>query len=130
MKSLIVEDDIISQLLLKEFLSNYGATDIVVNGKEAIEAVRVALESNMPYDLICMDIMMPVMDGQTALHNIRTMEESHGFIYTQGSKIIMTTALKDMGNVVDAYKSMCDAYLLKPILKEKLVEELQKMNLI
>ena len=51
-----------------------------VNGKEAVEAVRNALETVEPYNLICLDIMMPEMDGQQALREIRDMEEARGII--------------------------------------------------
>ena len=44
MKALIVEDDFTSRLLLQELLKPYGATHIAVNGREAVEAVRIAVE--------------------------------------------------------------------------------------
>ena len=67
MKTLIVEDDFTSRLLLQELLKKYGRSHIAVNGLEAVEAVRLALDENEPYDLICLDILMPQMDGQLAL---------------------------------------------------------------
>lgn len=130
MKTLIVEDDFTSRLLLQEFLKSYGPSHIAVNGKEAVEAMRIALEANEPYDLICMDIMMPEMDGQEALREIRNIEEARGIFSSDGAKIMMTTALGDMRNVIAAYKSLCDAYLTKPIDKAKLLKELRKMKLI
>ena len=123
MKTLIVEDDFTSRLLLQELLKSYGPTHVAVNGKEAVEAVRSALEAGEPYNLICLDIMMPEMDGHQALREIRDMEEARGII-TNGSKIMMTTALGDVKNVNSAFYSLCDAYLTKPIHKAKLLEEL------
>ena len=67
MKTLIVEDDFTSRLLLQEILKRYGAVHIAVNGREAVDAVRAAAESDESYDLICLDIMMPEMDGYQAL---------------------------------------------------------------
>jgi two-component system chemotaxis response regulator CheY len=130
MKTLIVEDDFTSRLLLQELLKSYGPSHIAVNGKEAVEAVRIALEAKEPYDLICLDIMMPEMDGQQALKEIRKLEEAQGIFSTDGAKIMMTTALGDMKSVIAAYKSLCDAYLNKPIKKAKLLEELRKLKLI
>jgi two-component system, chemotaxis family, chemotaxis protein CheY len=130
MKTLIVEDDFTSRLLLQELLKSYGPSHIAVNGKEAVEAVRAALEANEPYDLICLDIMMPEMDGQEALRQIREQEEARGIPSTHGAKIVMITALSDIKNVIAAYKSLCDAYLAKPIQKAKLLEELRKLGLI
>ena len=130
MKTLIVEDDFISRVLLQELLKNYGPAHIAINGKEAVAAVEAALEKNEPYDLICLDIMMPEMDGQSALKEIRAKEEAKGIISSNGSKIVMTTALKDTKNVSTAYYSLCDAYLVKPIEKAKLLEELHRLSLI
>jgi len=115
MRTLIVEDDFTSRLLLQSLLSRYGECHIAVNGREAVDAFRQAQEGGQPYDLICMDIMMPEMDGQSAVGEIRACEEARGTLSTQGVKIIMTTALDDVKNVVESFKLLCDAYVFKPI---------------
>ena len=130
MRTLIVEDDFTSRLLLQAFLSRYGECHIAVNGKEALTAFRAAQESGQKYDLICMDIMMPEMDGQTAVKEIRALEEDGGTLSTQGVKIIMTTALDDVKNVVESFKSLCDAYLFKPIDRDKLLDHLRDLHLV
>ena len=130
MKTLIVEDDFTSRLILQEILKNYGPVHIAVNGREAVEAVRAAYEAGYPYDLICMDIMMPEMDGQEALTQIRAHEESRGILSSNGAKIFMTTALEQPSDVVQAFKGLCDAYIVKPIVKARLLEELRRFKLI
>jgi two-component system chemotaxis response regulator CheY len=130
MKTLIVEDDFTSRLLLQQFLKDYGQSHIAINGKEAVAAAGMALEFATPYHLICMDVMMPEMDGQTALKNIRALEEAKGIFSTHGAKIIMTTALGDMKNVNTAFSNLADAYLTKPIDKTKLLETLRQLGLI
>jgi len=130
MKTLIVEDDFTSRLLFQEFLKSYGPSHIAVNGREAIEAVCRALEAGEPYDLMCLDIMMPEMDGQEALKRIRKQEEIRGILPPDGVKVVMTTALDDIKNVLNAYHGLCDAYLTKPIRKEDLLNELRKLKLI
>ena len=130
MKTLIVEDDFTSRLVLQSFLKSYGSSHTAVNGKEAVEAVRLSLEAEEPYDLICLDIMMPEMDGQEALSKIRNLEEAKGITSTNGAKILMATALADIKNVMKAYHGLCDGYLTKPIDKSKLIEELRKLNLL
>ena len=130
MKTLIVEDDFTSRLLMQELLKDYGVCHIAVNGKEAVEAVRVALDAGEPYRLICLDIMMPEMDGQQALKMIRENEEAKAVNTSRWAKVIMTTALQDFRSVNDAYFGLCDAYLTKPIDRAKLLEELRKLALI
>ncbi len=130
MKALIVEDDFTSRLLLQEILKDYGPSHIAVNGKEAVEAVRVSLQTGEPYDLICLDIMMPEMDGQEALRQIRDQEDAKGILSSSGAKIVMTTTHSDMKNLSTAFNSLCDAYLIKPIEKAKLIEALHKLKLI
>jgi len=130
MRTLIVEDDFTSRLVLQTFLSKYGECHVAVNGLEALAAVRAALETGQRYDLICMDIMMPEMDGQTAVKQIRALEESAGTLSTNGIKIIMTTALDDVKNVMQSFQSLCDAYLFKPVDTGKLLDHLQEFHLI
>lgn len=130
MRTLIVEDDFTSRLLLQTFLSRYGECHIAVNGKEAVAAFRAARESGQWYDLICMDIMMPEMDGQTAVKEIRALEEAGGTLSTNGAKIIMTTALDDVKSVVQSFGSLCDAYLFKPIDTGKLLGHMKDLQLI
>jgi two-component system chemotaxis response regulator CheY len=128
-KTLIVEDDFTSRLLMQELLRSYGSSHIAVNGEEAIDAVRSALDSGEPYDLICLDIMMPEMDGHAALREIRTLEASRGITSTHGAKIIMTTAVDDAQNIMRAFYELCDAYIFKPIEKAKLLHELENIGL-
>jgi two-component system chemotaxis response regulator CheY len=130
MRILIVEDDLTSRLLLKKMLEAFGACDVAVNGKEAVEACRLAQESGEAYDLVCMDIMMPEMDGQAALKAIRALEEAAGCPPSRAAKIVMTTALRDIENVTAAYRELCDGYLVKPIAREKLVGLLKELNVI
>ena len=130
MKTLIVEDDFTTRLLLQELLKGYGPCDVAVNGKEGVDAAQLASEAGKPYDLICLDIMMPEMDGQEALRKIRDNEEARGILSTMGAKVLMTTALGDVKSVNAAYTSLCDGYLTKPIHQKILVEELRKLKLI
>jgi len=102
MKTLIVEDDFTSRLLLQEFLTTYGSVHIAVNGKEAVDAVCSALQANKPYDLIQMDIMMPEMDGHEALTQIRQIEAQNHLVDADQVRVIMVTALGDEGNVIFA----------------------------
>lgn len=130
MRTLIVEDDFTSRVLLQSFLSKYSQCHIAVNGREAVDAFRASCERGEPYHLICMDIMMPEVDGQTALMEIRALEEAAGTPAADRVKIIMTTAMNDSENVTKSIKAPSDAYLLKPIHKKELIEHLKELCLI
>ena len=130
MKTLIVEDDFTCRLLLQKILAPYGECHIAVNGLEAVDAFRVAWEEKRTYDLICMDITMPEMDGQSALREIRGMEGVQGISSSRSVKVIMTTAMDDPRNVVGAFKSLCDAYLVKPIRRADLIGYIRTFGLI
>lgn len=115
LQMLLVEDDFASRLLLQTFLSRFGDCHIAVNGAEAVDAFRSAWERGERYDLICMDIMMPGMDGIEAVRQVRAIEGAGGVLSTHGAKIIMTTAVDDIREVGRSYHELCDAYLVKPI---------------
>ncbi|KAB0669407.1 response regulator [Oryzomonas sagensis] len=131
MKCLIVEDDFISRRILKEMLSKHFDCDIAINGEEAVTSFRLAHEGKHPYDLICMDIMMPGVNGQEALRRIRELERSLQVPPQLEAKVIMTTALDDPQTVVQAfYKGGATAYLVKPIGRQKLMNELRVLGLL
>ncbi len=130
MKTLIVEDDFTSRLFMQTFLSRYGECHIAVNGKEAVEAFRIAADQGSAYDLICMDIMMPEMDGQEAVKQVRAQEEARGILSHHGVKIIMTTAVTDLKEVMQSFRELCDGYLFKPIDTAKLLRELNSFQLV
>ncbi len=128
MKSLVAEDDVTSRMILKKYLSTYGECDVVADGREAVQAVKEARKKRQRYDLVCLDLGMPVMDGQQALREIHTEEMAAGELRT--TKIIITTGQTDMNSITNALIGKCSAYLMKPINPEKLRCELQELGLI
>lgn len=131
MKILIVEDDFISRRIIKDILSPYGDCDIVVDGEEAVQAFKLAHGADEPYNLICMDIMMPNVDGQEALKQIREIEKESGVKGSDEVKVIMITALDDPKTVFKAYyKGGATSYIVKPIEKDKLIQEIRGLGLI
>jgi two-component system chemotaxis response regulator CheY len=129
MKTLIIEDDLTCRLTLQSMLAPLGECHATVNGVEALQAFRLSREQGRPYDLICLDVMMPQMNGQEALREIRQMEETVGTRSTRGVKIIMITSLNDPRNVMQAFYELCDAYLVKPVDKTKLYDQIRAFGL-
>ncbi|MCK5564314.1 MAG: response regulator [Planctomycetes bacterium] len=129
MKSLIVEDDFTARKLMQVYLSDLGESFIAVNGKEAVEVVTDAIEKNEPFDLICMDIMMPEMNGIEAVKIIRQIEKENGIEGLNGVKIIMTTAKGQSEDIFGAFNTGCGAYILKPVRKPALMKEIERLGL-
>jgi two-component system chemotaxis response regulator CheY len=129
MRILVVEDDFISRRLLCRYLEPLGSCDIAVDGTEGVLAVRQSLEANDRYDLICLDIMMPQMDGREVLSRVRALEREFEIAPDKAARIIMTTALEDCCNLMDDFRAQCDGYVLKPIDRKKLLETIQKTGL-
>jgi two-component system, chemotaxis family, chemotaxis protein CheY len=130
MKTLIVEDDLASQEIIQKIISSLGEYDTVENGEEAIHAFQLANEDQAPYDLILMDIMMPKMDGQTALKKIRTLETERNVKKNKQVKVVMLTALADTKNVIQAFlQGGANSYIVKPIRKETLLAKINEIGL-
>jgi two-component system chemotaxis response regulator CheY len=130
LRTLLAEDDLSCRLLLQTFLSRYGECDVAVNGKEAVDAFRIAMEQGHPYDMVCMDILMPEMSGREAVRRIRAMEETRGIQSTSGTKVIMTTTVEDVKEVILCFQELCDAYLMKPIDLTELTGQMKHYQLI
>ena len=130
MKILLAEDDFITRKFMSSFLSKYGECDVTVDGMEAVDAFMMALESGEPYDLVCLDIMMPVMDGYQALVGIRNLEKEQGITPDKAAKVIMATALNEEKNVKMAFDLGCTIYSGKPIDEARFEQALLKLGLI
>ncbi len=130
MKILIAEDDMIGRKLLEKFLQSYGKCDVAVDGLEALEKFINSYEIKNPYDLMCLDIMMPKLDGLKVLKAARDYEKKNSIDKENQTKIIMTTALNDKKTVVQSYELGCDGYAWKPIDLDKFEEVLEKLELI
>jgi len=131
LRILIVDDSKTSRLALERLLEPYGDCELGSNGEDAIKAFSMAWEQGLPYDLICLDIMMPHVDGIQALMIIRRMEREMGILKPNGARIIIVTNIDNPSIVFEAYyRGGADAYLYKPVDKTKLTAELKRLKLI
>lgn len=130
MRILIAEDEIISRRFIEKFMGNYGECDITIDGSEAIDAFELALEEEEPYDLVCLDIMMPDVDGLQALKEIRSLESNYNIEESNKVKIIMTTALNDVKNIKYAFDQGSEGYAVKPIDTKKLLQVMDRLGLL
>lgn len=130
MKTLIVEDEMLSRTLLLEILRPFGTVHVAVNGKEAIDAVRSALLTEQPYQLICLDIQLPDLDGIAVLKEVRVEEKRAKLNPRLLAKILMTTAMSDKAIVARAIEAGCNGYMLKPYDPDRIVQQLRTFGLI
>ena len=79
MKILLAEDDFASRKFMSKILDKYGEADITVNGLEAVDAFLMALDDDERYDLVILDVMMPMLDGYQVLSTIRKFESDRNF---------------------------------------------------
>ena len=130
MRILLAEDDFVTRKFMTNFLGKYGDCDVAVDGMEAVDAFMMALEEEEPYDLVCLDIMMPVMDGYQALVGIRNLEKERNIPSEKAAKVIMTTALNEEKNVKMAFELGCTVYSGKPIDQDRFEQALVKLGLV
>lgn len=130
MRILIVEDDFASRRFLYKVLAEYGQCDTVVDGLEALDAVFISMRDHKSYDLICLDIMMPKVDGVKILKAIRDLEKKKGLLPHKRAKVILTTALEESQLVKNAFEEGCEGCLIKPIDTDKLIEMIKNLGLI
>ena len=128
MKILIVDDDCVIQTKLQILLSEYGDCDTAENGDQALKMFREAYASDLPYDLISMDINMPGMNGHEVVVKIREYEDTNKD-NSHRTKILMSTAMQSCTDIMSSFREGCEAYILKPVTPENLAEPLGKMEI-
>jgi two-component system, chemotaxis family, chemotaxis protein CheY len=132
-RTMIVEDEEVSADLLEIMLDRVGINDIAMatSGNQAIEMFETGLRNGSPYKLVFLDIIMPGMDGLTALKQLRAAEKEGGIAAGDRAIIIMTTALTTTDAMIEAlFEGDCNDYLVKPIGPSYLGEILAKNGLI
>jgi len=129
-KMLVVDDDFFSRRLLKNIISEFGLCDIASDGEEALFAFRHELENNEPYDIITLDVVMDKIDGHEILRLIRELERSRGIFGFSRTKIVISTAISDIQSIINFFKNGCDAYLVKPITDNKIINLFKKFALL
>ncbi len=126
MKILIVDDDYTGRLLLQKILCAYGECHMAVDGREAVDAYQLAINQGASYDLICLDMLLPILDGQQVLAAIRDIEKNQ----PRRAKVLVTSVLGDRVGNLQAFRSQYDGCLTKPIAKEMVIDFLYASGLL
>jgi two-component system, chemotaxis family, chemotaxis protein CheY len=131
MRALIVDDDFYSRIMLHDMLGRVADCHIAVNGEEAVDAFKRALEDGRPYDLVCLDLVMPEMDGQQALREMRALEAENGRDQEKGCVIFVVSMVEDNRETNEAFfLGGADCFLVKPIEEARLMAELGAHKLL
>jgi len=121
LKILLVEDNPDNRLLIKAFLKKLPIEiDEAENGQIAVNRFK-----NNKYDVVLMDMQMPVMDGYTATKTIRKWEEKED---KESTSILALTAYAMKEDRDKTLKAGCSDYLTKPIKKDKLFEAIRRLS--
>ena len=111
LRILLAEDNVVNQKVAVRLLDRLGcAVDVVSDGAEAVAAVVRQADADTPYDLVFMDVQMPVMDGLEATRAIRQAAE-----VTQAPYIVALTANAMQGDREECLAAGADDYLAKPV---------------
>jgi len=130
LRVLVADDEEVNRLVLGKIVSPFGKVDLARDGHEVIAAWKEARDEGEPYDLILLDIMMPLLDGHSALSQIRAQEEKEGLNSGQQVKVAMVTSLKDWDNALASFKKGVEEYITKPIERVKVIALLESLKLI
>ena len=130
MRVLVVEDDPSIRDMLEKFLASFARCDLAEDGYAGIFAVEQALDRGEPYDLVCLDLVMPGMDGWEALRRIRAAEDARGIDPTLRVRVLVLTARDSSQNLGrflgDAPR---EGLLLKPFRRTELIESIRALGL-
>ena len=114
LRLLLAEDNVVNQKVAVRTLDRLGyRTDVVADGAEAVEAVRAAVAVGQPYDLVLMDVQMPVLDGLDATRQIR----AGGHVQPRIVGMSANAMAEDRGAALAAGM---DDYLTKPVRRQAL----------
>jgi PAS domain S-box-containing protein len=124
LRILLAEDSIDNRMIIKAFLAHTPyKLDMAENGEQAVEKFIAAAGAGNKYDLVLMDIQMPVMDGHAAARMIRQWELDQG---VKPTPIVALTASAFTHDVRKSLEAGCDAHVSKPLRKAALHEAIER----
>jgi two-component system chemotaxis response regulator CheY len=127
-RTLIVDDSPIIRILLKNMLTGYGECELAKDGREAMDAYDRSLRESLFFDLICLDLGLPTISGIEVLRQIREREAQNGSPVK--ARVLIITASSESSEVESLKGHGADGYLIKPIVKERLIEYVKSFGLL
>jgi two-component system sensor histidine kinase/response regulator len=124
LRILIAEDNAVNRTLVTKILEKRGHTIVAVeNGRAAVDGFVAAIGSRRPFDVVVMDIQMPIMDGLEATGAIRDREATLG----GRTPIVALTAHAMSGDRERCLEAGMTAYLVKPLQPQQLIDTVESL---
>lgn len=131
MRVLVVDDDPASRQILATHLTGLATCVMCASGPEAVETTRAAIAAGKPFDVVFLDIIMPLMDGHETLAHIRDVEDAAGVPPEERVRAVMVTSMDDETNTMTAlFDDQVAAYLTKPANRSTLLDKLVALGLL
>ena len=128
---LIVDDSPAIRFHLRTLLRPYGNCDEAENGQDAVRKFSAAAAAGRSYNLILMDLMMPEMDGFTAIQQINALQDELNLPPEQRPNIAILSCKDDPQSLMRAHFDVgVEHYLTKPFTKQTLIETLENLGLL
>ncbi len=128
MRILIVDDDRVSREVLYKVASAYGNCDLAIDGIEAVEAYSFSHDEGCPYDVIILDIMMPLFEGNKVLKRIRAFEAKNNITKENRIKAVIVSALYSPRLLEELNTYEISEYIRKPLSVEVLKKVLDSIK--
>jgi CheY-like chemotaxis protein len=128
-KTLVIDDQPVIRKHIEILLRDFCECSFACDGSKGVELFEQALKGGRPFELVTLDIEMPIMNGHETLAMIRSIEEQNGILGLDGIKVVMSTSLDDSQHIFSAFKEGCEAYVKKIDMEKKLVEEIKKLGI-
>jgi CheY-like chemotaxis protein len=126
MKIMIIDDIMMNVLVLKHAVKSFGQVAGFQDVGAGLRALREAYETEDPFDLLFLDILMPGTDGLTVLRQVQEIGASHAS--HARTKVVMVTSQNERQSFREAIQLGAAGYLLKPILPERVREEVRRLT--
>lgn len=129
-KILIIEDNPVALMLQKSIVSEFGVCDTVEDGASGLDLLNLALEEKSPYSIVLLDLVMPGLSGAEVLRKIREEEGKRSIKGLDRCKVIVSTTTRESSTLMELFRAEADAYIIKPMTRDKIVKELKELKLI
>ena len=129
MRTLIVEDEMVSRTKLELIMENFGDCKTLEHGDDALAVFYEAHQEEDPFNLILLDINLPGIDGIQLLSAIRKAEKELNIEKPRQAKILMTSSYRNKERIVASVQSGCDDYIGKPFDLDLVRDKLDKLGI-